>query len=288
MAGESHSVIKDEIEKLLGYALEKDSKPLEYLSIDELMAYTDLRKKIDNCINDAILYKGRVLYAEKLAKAKEQKNSQLQISKEDYAQMVLSNFFRQNNKPFVFDENNMSQFNALLLYFMNDQEFEKLAPNFSLSKGLHLVGGYGCGKTSLMRAFQSNPKQLFETVYVPDIVDDFKRVKAEKKFEVMGQYTDYANIPYRAGNFFNHKKTGVCFDDPGKENITNEYGESWNLFREILLRRYNDKKSFEGLTHMISNGDKEQMMTKYGGDLVDRMNEMFNVIVFPEQKSRRK
>jgi len=281
-------VIKGEIEKLLGYALEKDAKQADYMTIDELMKYSDIAKKIDTAINDSILYKGRLNYSEGVRRAKELKDSKVEITKEHFTEMFLSNYYRQNeNKPFIFDENNIHQFNALLLYFMNDPEFENLAPGFSLDKQLHLVGDYGCGKTSMMTAFQSNPKQHFQTIYVPSIIEEFKKAKDEKKFEVLGLYTEYRNIPYYPGNFFNHKKCGICFDDPGKEIMVNNYGENWNLFREILLRRHNDKKSFHGLTHLVTNANKEQMNERYGGDLMDRMKSDFNIILFPNQPSRR-
>lgn len=275
------------LQNMLHLELKKDCKELDYLTVEEMIAHSDILKGIKNAVKSSIIDKTRRLHIERIKMAEMARKTPITVTEDEFARMFYEKYEIINETPFVVDENNIDVLRALSYYFMNDKRFESLAPNFSLSKGICLVGPYGCGKTSMMRAFQNNPKQHFVTVHMNTIFSQYKQANTTEKQSILAQYTDASKIPYHAHNYFKHKKSGICFDDPGKENDAKDFGENRNLFRDIILSRYDQKTAFRGLTHMTTNATRDQMIDRYGGDVVDRMNEMFNIIVFPQQKSRR-
>jgi len=276
--------LKNEIEKLLNLNLIIEGKDENYLTFDDLKNDFDIVKDIHNRINNSIKRKNSIVYAQEVTRKRLEATTPVIVTKEEFAKMFFEKYFYQNEVDFQIDKNNSEIFNLLMQYFMNDPEFEK--DGRSLNKGLCLIGSYGCGKTSMMRAFQNNPKQHYITVYVPKIFNDYKAAKESEKQMIISHFTDYSKMQ-TIQNHFKHNKSGVCFDDPLKEINANNFGENRNIFREIILSRYDQKTSFKGLTHMTTNATAPQLTEKYGGDFVDRMKEMFNVIVFPEQESRR-
>ncbi len=280
-----NSNLKKDIQDILDVYLKIENKGMDYLSLQEILIDFDIVKDIESRILKAIKRKNTRLYAENLQKKKIEDENIPAVDYEIMKTMFLNRFYLQNDVHFRVDDFNRKEFNLLLHYFMNDPEFEK--EGRSLKKGLCLIGSYGCGKTSMMKAFQNNPKQHYITMYVPKIFDAYKSAKDSDKQSVINQYTEPSKIPNIPDNYFRHEKSGICFDDPLKEINANNFGETRNIFREITLARYDQKSSFKGLTHMTTNALMPQLTEKYGGDFVDRMKEMFNIIVFPNQESRR-
>jgi energy-coupling factor transporter ATP-binding protein EcfA2 len=157
----------------------------------------------------------------------------------------------------------------LLAYFTNNQQAcQKYA--ISLRKGLMLSGPVGCGKTSLMRLFNTLLLSQFKYQVKPcrDISFEFNR----DGYTVIHKYSTNS---YSRGQ---HKI--YCFDDLGTENHLKFYGVECNVMAEILLSRY-DQFTLHGLqTHLTTNLTSMDIEEQYGKRVRSRMREMFNLLAF--------
>jgi len=157
----------------------------------------------------------------------------------------------------------------LLAYFTNNQQAcQKFA--ISLRKGLMLSGPVGCGKTSLMRLFNTLllPQYKYQVKPCRDISFEFNR----DGYSVIHKYSTNS---YSRGQ---HKI--YCFNDLGTENHLKFYGVECNVMAEILLSRY-DQFTLHGLqTHLTTNLTSMDIEEQYGKRVRSRMREMFNLLAF--------
>ena len=157
----------------------------------------------------------------------------------------------------------------LLAYFTNNQQAcQKYA--ISLRKGLMLSGPVGCGKTSLMRLFNTLllPQYKYQVKPCRDISFEFN----QNGYTVIHKYSTNS---YSRGQ---HKI--YCFDDLGTENHLKFYGVECNVMAEILLSRY-DQFTLHGLqTHLTTNLTSMDIEEQYGKRVRSRMREMFNLLAF--------
>jgi energy-coupling factor transporter ATP-binding protein EcfA2 len=157
----------------------------------------------------------------------------------------------------------------LLAYFTNNQQAcQKFS--ISLRKGLMLSGPVGCGKTSLMRLFNTLllPQFKYQVKPCRDISFEFNR----DGYTVIHKYSTNS---YSRGQ---HKI--YCFDDLGTENHLKFYGVECNVMAEILLSRY-DQFTLHGLpTHLTTNLTSMDIEEQYGKRVRSRMREMFNLLAF--------
>lgn len=162
---------------------------------------------------------------------------------------------------------------ALALYFTNDPRFEKLDSNFSLNKGIAIMGHIGCGKTFVIDIFHDNQKQSFITVDTETCADDYKH-KGEMYLQ---RY--YAMIkPSFATNSFGHPEYGNLFDDLGNEDSKKHFGDELSVMAKILRERH--KRNIFSATHITTNLTAKEIELRYGTRTRSRMREMFNVIRF--------
>jgi energy-coupling factor transporter ATP-binding protein EcfA2 len=157
----------------------------------------------------------------------------------------------------------------LLAYFTNNQQAcQKFS--ISLRKGLMLSGPVGCGKTSLMR--------LFNTLLLPQ----FKyQVKPCRDISFEFNRDGYTVIHKYSTNSYSRDQHKIyCFDDLGTENHLKFYGVECNVMAEILLSRY-DQFCIHGLqTHLTTNLTSMDIEEQYGKRVRSRMREMFNLLAF--------
>ena len=157
----------------------------------------------------------------------------------------------------------------LLAYFTNNQQAcQKYA--ISLRKGLMLSGPVGCGKTSLMRLFNTLllPQYKYQVKPCRDISFEFNR----DGYSVIHKYSTNS---YSRGQ---HKI--YCFDDLGTENHLKFYSVECNVMAEIILSRY-DQFCLQGLqTHLTTNLTSMDIEEQYGKRVRSRMREMFNLLAF--------
>lgn len=197
----------------------------------------------------------------------------------------LEAFALYNERVFETTPEVLENIKPLFLYFMQDEDFfncERLTrvtePSFK--KGLLIVGGYGNGKTAIMKALKVALNQTpfsFSLHNVNDVVT---------RYEECDENIDKQQ-------FWRLMTAGrTCFDDVKTERIASNYGKA-NIIKDILEKRYSNGV----ITHMTCNYREggttdvkdavNEFGEKYGGRVHDRVYEMFNVIEF-KGKSLRK
>ncbi len=199
----------------------------------------------------------------------------------NWLKKAFKNTFEQNEKKeLILTDQSKPIYNALCQYFAKDKAFEDtgLTMNIpSLDKGLLLIGGYGCGKTSSLEVFHHIGRYFynetgdtfmwFRTISCNGLVNEFEGLESPKDKD----------------NFIKKYVGGVVyFDDFGTENIASNFGKR-NLMKDILEERYLKKKK----CHLTSNLSLEEIAEKYGGRVFDRMQEMFNIIVWEGESFRK-
>lgn len=163
------------------------------------------------------------------------------------------------------------QFESLLDYFTGESE-----------KGLLLYGGVGCGKTTLMRVFEWNPKASYAVKECTEIAQLFSR--KEGGYEAI---RPLKGIMHGQRNDFNQTEYGICFDDLGEEKNQKHFGNEANVMEEIILARYINRDLWNK-THITTNLTPEKIEEIYGSRVRSRMREMFDVIDFSNITDLRK
>lgn len=224
-------------------------------------------------------------YFKKVKNMKNEDKKYRPLNKDILWKSFLASFLENEGKKFNQDNYSIKNIQPLFYYFLNDLKkfkncknvFNVTAPD--LSKGLLIVGDYGCGKTASMKALQNataGTEMNFKMYPAKDVVRRYESCNNQmEKEEIMKE---------------------VCvgtryFDDALSERDVNNYGKI-NLFSDILELRYNNKAR----THLSINYDPEHpgdlkkaieyIDKRYGPRVYDRVFEMFNIIEF-KGKSRR-
>jgi hypothetical protein len=208
----------------------------------------------------------------------------------------LSN--RSKRKEFIIDHSNRPVLRALMLYFLNDPEFESLDPSYSLSKGILLRGGVGLGKTLSLKLFAD----IRSREYKPQICTaaELKQYGWPDRFYFPSGFTlkqfnacqfvqrEFIRGGYEAINPFLMSKE-MIFDDLGSENQNAmNYGNKVNIMEEVLTERYELFINQGIRTHITTNiVNADEIQRLYGERIRSRMREMFNTISV-EGEDRRK
>ncbi len=168
----------------------------------------------------------------------------------------------------------------LCLYFTGDPKMEKygLYPQ----KGIWLEGPRGCGKTIIMKLLSCNPSGLFEG-QVLNPVCNFRFTHTQQVQTMIDEGTSpnfYANPSENDKRFFyktSQKFAGWCIDDVGAERM-GKY--NINRVADVLSIIERTQKGNYNHFHITTNLDDEEFGRNYGGRLVSRKYEMFNVLTF--------
>tara|TARA_R110000764_G_scaffold229121_1_gene319888 strand:- start:41 stop:802 length:762 start_codon:yes stop_codon:yes gene_type:complete len=165
-------------------------------------------------------------------------------------------------------------------YFARLEVFEstKITENIpKLNKGILIIGDYGCGKTSMLKAFKSvgstllpDPILWFSKVSCNALVAEFESLNSNNKSEKKYFFKKYNNAAV------------IYFDDFGTESNASNFGIK-NLLKDILEERYDNKKR----TLLTSNLSLSEIEQKYGKRIFDRLQEMFNIIQMPGKSFRK-
>ena len=158
---------------------------------------------------------------------------------------------------FTVDESNKEVINQLYYYLVGSDKFTG-----NLVKGILLLGVIGNGKTVLMESFVEVFNLASNKIITYIHAKDISRIIVDKEL-------GYLN------------KRPLFIDDIGKEQeAIKNYGTTIHPFEDVINERY---KNF-GLTFGTSNYKLEDL--PYDKHTLDRMKQMFNIIVLPG-KSRR-
>jgi DNA replication protein DnaC len=214
--------------------------------------------------------------------------------------MFLKFYYLQNNKEFDEKANNgesrMFVFTLLSYLFKNEKFYNAPLVNqtFSkpdLNKGLLVVGGTGCGKTSTFNAihkmlftFCTTPiKFILDTNYKDQPITRYKPLFAFSTCnDVVSEY-EGLNTAEEKKNFWKKYTKGTrYFDDLTTEREASNYGKV-NLFQEMFEKRSIDlPKTIATMNYHDQSGSLEQTLDylgqKYGFRVHDRLFQMFNII----------
>ncbi|WP_379963968.1 hypothetical protein [Epilithonimonas sp. UC225_85] len=205
------------------------------------------------------------------------------------------NFKNQNGKEFLLNPDSHKNLAPLLYYFSKNEKFfscENLIREIdfggkvkfsepSFDKGCLVIGGYGNGKTAIMktfhRMFRKIKEKSFSSTTANDVIDAYESCKTQDD-------KDQFWIKMKSGKKY--------FDDLKTERTANNYGKV-NIFKELIEKRYDSG----ALTFFTCNykdeyqGDLAQALLEfgemYGNRAFDRLFEMFNIIVFTGNSMRR-
>jgi len=195
------------------------------------------------------------------------------------------------NRRLLFDDADGSNagtvFQLLCYYFSNDPMFVELALSSGfkapdLRKGICLAGTIGTGKTSLMRLFGVNQRQVFMIRSASEVANKWQ---AEGEDGMSGLYTTHM-LPVNDADNFYHRFAGLCLDDCGAEEVKNHYGNRKNVIGDLIEARYFNR-ACGTMLHMTSNLTTDQLKEFYGPRVSSRLRECMNVIEL-KGKDRRK
>jgi DNA replication protein DnaC len=207
---------------------------------------------------------------------------------------ALYNYFKEcyyqiNSKSFIETVESKLFVYTLIYYFKNKDNFYKSpllyklnGAEFSLDKGLCIIGGFGTGKSTILKTFRfmlnniykSKVPLLFETAI--DIVHEYENLPQE---DIQGFFDKYCN-GFR------------IIDDLKSEKIASRFGQI-DLFKEILFKRLENKRINTIITANYHNDEPDNMkvaieeLYRYEGRVYDRLYEKFNFIQLQDKSFRK-
>lgn len=196
-----------------------------------------------------------------------------QISWAEYKTIVNiigNNIVKKNNPTaqFIIDDNNKDVLNQFYYYITGSNDFKG-----NLHKGIMLVGGFGGGKTTLIRLLSELYGRLNNRV--------FTFISAIELTEIIKQEYDEDN-PQKHISYY--EKRPLIIDEVGKENKSvMVYGTLHEPMKDLITMRYNNNAFTLGTT----NYSLKTLTSGYGEYLGERLLEMFNFIEL-KGNSRRK
>lgn len=195
------------------------------------------------------------------------------------------------DKKLLFSDTSTSNagtvFEFLCRYFSNDPHFIELAlaagiENPDLRKGILLSGTVGTGKTSLMRLFGANQRQVFMIKSAAEVASNW----LSGGEEAISALYNLHKLPVNDVDNFYHPYAALCLDDCGTEDVKNHFGNKVNVIGQIIERRY-----FNGATgrmfHITTNLNSTQMKEFYGPRVISRLREIMNVIELKGEDRRK-
>lgn len=205
--------------------------------------------------------------------------------------LFLVHFETLNNKKFEVDENSRIFVFTILSYFLRNQKFfaspmlHKVNHcNNSFEKGLIIVGGFGVGKTTLV-------KTIVSLIELHSINFKVYPVRYRNTLQIVEDYENSESIS-RNYTTDQYSKGFRVFDDVKNEREASNFGKV-DLFKEILYKRY-ESNNFR--TILICNYDSDfpndmeqaiESFSRYGDRNFDRFFETFNFIEYKGSSKRK-
>ena len=257
--------------------------------------YQNYLKKLDEWNESNPITESKVEVAEKKELTYIDLNSLLSL--------FLSSFQSVNNKKFDKNINDGEVFvllKTIFYYLVKDARFFNspllnhiTEPNFD--KGLFIIGGFGCGKTAIMKAICHLSYEKYNDSVIDlngtdaKVNDYFKSIFYHSANGIVEEFENCSTNEHKANFWTKMKAKYMYVDDLLTERIASNYGKV-ELFKDILEKRENENK----ITHVSCNyvnGTLEQtldlVLSKYGGRVHDRFYSMFNVIELKGKSNRK-
>lgn len=212
---------------------------------------------------------------------------EFKITKKWLWESFLENYKIVNGKDFIQNEETLFNVKPIFYYFLKDENFifcENVNPlsKPSFEKGLLLVGGYGNGKTSIMKTFEKiflNIKGFNFKIYnTKEVVKIFEGITAESEFTKR----DFDTKMNQGTKLFDDLKAERDASNFGKVNLISEILEIRYLNKRLTHATMNYKEGFDG--DIVASVD--EIALKYGDRVYDRVYEMFNIIEFKGKSFR--
>lgn len=211
------------------------------------------------------------------------------VSSKSIYKQFMQEYLVENNELFIETQETRAFVYTLIYYFQNKPNFFNSpllykidGVDLSLEKGLLIIGGYGTGKSSVLRTFQKLINIRFKSPI---------QLKFETAINIVHQYE---NLPQEDLILFYNKYTGGfrVIDDLKSENEASRYGKK-DLFKEILFNRLENRKVGSIITCNYMEENPNNLNTaieefnRYGPRVYDRLFSNFNFIQL-KGKSMRK
>lgn len=131
----------------------------------------------------------------------------------------------------------------------------------TFEKGIAIVGGYGVGKSTLLKCIKQMPNGCGLYLH-----NGFTHYVDASQFA-----TDYQESGIEIFDRWKNKEV-LLIDDVGEEPQVKYYGNGYPIVAQLLKYRYEKRL----ITHITSNKSPAELGTLYGEGVKDRLKEMFN------------
>lgn len=179
---------------------------------------------------------------------------------------------KREKRSFEIDLNNQYALEFFVSYFSDINTLEKL--NGKVHKGLFIYGDYGTGKSLFFEILEQvyksypNPSLRIKTVNTIELTD-----------KVIGELSRPNHLASHDKSIYeNYSRGSIHFEDLGAERNLNHFGNTINIMSDLIQLRYAKTKKERCLTFITTNLSLEEVKTRYGLRVYDRMFEMFNFI----------
>lgn len=196
---------------------------------------------------------------------------------------------------------------TVYFYLLGDPKFLKSPlicvgkqfPEPDLKKGLFIVGGYGCGKTSIMKTlFKIFDRSVEDPpIAIQNVSGNYELLK---RYGMRFNYFTAHDVkqffetcaPEDENTFWNNHKSGRnYYDDITAEAVVSKFGKN-DIFKQILENRYKSKAiTMVSLNYNEADPTVESTLNmfgnRYGARVYDRLFETFNVIALTGKSLRK-
>lgn len=173
---------------------------------------------------------------------------------------------------FILNEHLLENYKQMFYYLSKNKNYcEYLITKNEkcFDKGLFLYGDVGVGKSFFFKFLRRWYYQKEQLLYDRLIIVPFREIEKGYKENGTQIWTDYG------GDLFKELVVDEVVKD---ENITQKhYGNSENIFEELILERYNLFIEKGIKTHFTTNAMPSQINNMFHPRVVDRIREMCNI-----------
>jgi len=169
-------------------------------------------------------------------------------------------------------------FRELVRYFIGDEH-----GTLDLHRGIYLFGGFGVGKTLLMKSFQEFTKLIEDRLSAASVPFTPRTFRFNHAKDIAMEVQRTATTESLRQYFSSLR----LFDDLGNEEEKRIYGNDVNAMAEILLARYNAYQCGGPVTHCTSNLAPHECQEVYGDRVGSRVFELFNHVYLDGNDKRK-